>query len=98
MILGNYKLKNWTQAKTVGTTRLSDGAEVLGKFNRLRKIEATRYGDKIQALSAISNYCFSSKFRKMVVEKYNFKFDLIHPSINDKHWYISVNEKTSFLS
>ena len=90
MILGDYKLKNWTQAKTVGTTRLSDGAEVLGKFNRLRKIEATRYGDKIQALSAISNYCFSSKFRKMVVEKYNFKFNLIHPSINDKYWYISV--------
>jgi hypothetical protein len=93
MILGNYKLKNWTQAKTVGTTRLSDGAEVLGKFNRLRKIEATRYGDKIQALSAISNYCFSSKFRKMVVEKYNFKFDLIHPTINDKYWYISVSER-----
>ena len=93
MILGDYKLKNWKEAKTVGTTKLSDGIEVLGKFNRLRRIEATRYDDKIQALSAISNYCHSWKFQKTVVEKYNFKFDLIHPSINDKHWYISVNEK-----
>ena len=92
MILGDYKLKNWKEAKTVGTTKLN-GVEVLGKFNRLRRIEATRYDDKIQALSAISNYCHSWKFQKMVVEKYNFKFDLIHPSINDKHWYISVDEK-----
>ena len=98
MILGKYKLKNWTHAKTVGTTKLSDGVEVLGKLNERyigskRVIEATQYGDKIQALSAISNYCFSSKFRKTVVEKYNFKFDLIHPSINDKYWYICVNGK-----
>ena len=92
MILGDYKLKNWKEAKTVGTTKLN-GVEVLGKFNRLCRIEATRYDDKIQALSAISNYCHSWKFQKMVVEKYNFKFDLIHPSINDKYWYISVSEK-----
>ena len=62
MILGKYKLKNWTHAKTVGTTKLSDGVEVLGKLNERyigskRVIEATQYGDKIQALSAISNYC-----------------------------------------
>ena len=92
MILGDYKLKNWKESKIVGTTKL-DGVEVLGKLSRRRKIEATRYDTKIQALSAISNYCHSWKFQKMVVEKYNFKFDLIHPSINDKHWYISVNEK-----
>ena len=102
MILGEHKLKNWTHSCLVGTTKLSNGVEVLGKLNKRyigskRVIEATRYGDKIQALSAISNYCFSPKFRKLVVEKYNFKFNLIHPSINDKYWYISVvsskNEK-----
>ena len=89
MILGDYKLKNWTHAKTVGTTKV-DGVEVLGKFNRLRRIEATRYNDKIQALSAISNYCHSQKFRKMVVERWNLIFNLIHPTINDKYFYISV--------
>ena len=92
MIFGKVKLKNWKNECIVGTTKL-DGVEVLGKLSRRRKIEATRYDTKIQALSAISNYCHSWKFQKMVVEKYNFKFDIIHPSINDKHWYISVNEK-----
>ena len=89
MIFGKVKLKNWKPGCIVGTTKL-DGVEVLGKLSRRRKIEATRYGTKIEALSAISNYCHSWKFQKMVVEKYNFKFDIIHPSINDKHWYISV--------
>ena len=98
MILGKHKLKNWTHSRLVGTTKLSNGVEVLGKLNERyigdkRVIEATQYGDKIQALSAINNYCRSEKFRKLVVEKYNFKFDLIHPSINDKYWYISVNGK-----
>ena len=54
MILGDYKLKNWKESKIVGTTKL-DGVEVLGKLSRRRKIEATRYDTKIQALSAISN-------------------------------------------
>ena len=95
MILGKYKLKNWTHAKTVGTTKLSDGVEVLGKLNERyigskRVIEATQYGDKIQALSAISNYCHSQKFRKMVVERWNLIFNLIHPTINDKYFYIRV--------
>ena len=95
MIFGKHK------KRIVGTTKLVDGDrtfEVLGKLNERyfgnnRKIEATQYGDKIQALSAINNYCRSEKFRKLVVEKYNFKFDLIHPSINDKYWYICVNGK-----
>ena len=95
MIFGRHK------KGIVGTTKLVDGDrtfEVLGKLNERyigdkRVIEATQYGDKIQALSAINNYCHSEKFRKLVVEKYNFKFDLIHPSINDKYWYISVNGK-----
>ena len=89
MILGDYKLKNWKESKTVGTTKL-DGVEVLGKLSRKRKIEATRYDTKIQALSAISNYCHSQKFRKMVVERWNLIFNLIHPSINDKYFYIRV--------
>ena len=89
MILGDYKLKNWKESKTVGTTKL-DGVEVLGKLSRRRKIEATRYDTKIQALSAISNYCHSQKFRKMVVERWNLIFNLIHPTINDKYFYIRV--------
>ena len=52
MIFGKFR-KN-----VVGTTKL-DGVEVLGKLSRRRKIEATRYGTKIEALSAISNYCHS---------------------------------------
>ena len=86
MIFGKFR------KKIIGTTKCN-GVEVLGTLSRRRVIEATRYGTKIEALSAISNYCHSWKFQKMVVEKYNFKFDIIHPSINDKHWYISVDEK-----
>jgi len=81
MIFGKYKykLKNWPYSKTVGTTKLGNGVEVLGKLNerymqgRKRVIEAIQYGDKFQALRAISNYCFSSRFSKSVVEKYKMK-------------------------
>ena len=85
MIFGKFR-KN-----VIGTTKL-DGVEVLGKLSRRRIIEATRYGTKIEALSAISNYCHSWKFQKMVVERWNLMFNLIHPSINDKHFYIRVNK------
>ena len=85
MIFGKFR-KN-----IIGTTKL-DGVEVLGKLSRRRIIEATRYGTKIEALSAISNYCHSWKFQKMVVERWNLMFNLIHPSINDKHFYIRVNK------
>ncbi len=96
MILGKYKLKNWTHAKTVGTTKLSDDVEVLGKLNERyigskRVIEASRYGDRIQAKNAITNYCRSLGFRKRVVEKYNFKFNLINHT--DQYWYIRVSER-----
>ena len=79
MILGKHRLKNWNRECVVGTTKLSNGVEVLGKLNERyigskRIIEATRYGDKIQAESAISNYCRSWKFRIKDVEKYNFRF------------------------
>jgi len=84
MIFGKFR-KN-----VIGTTKLN-GAEVLGKLSRRRIIEATRYGTKIEALSAISNYCHSWKFQKMVVERWNLMFNLIHPSIDDKHFYIRVN-------
>ena len=84
MIFGKFR-KN-----VVGTTKL-DGVEILGKLSRRRKIEATRYGTKIEALSAISNYCHSWKFQKMVIERWNLVFNLIHPTINDKYFYIGVN-------
>ena len=96
MILGKHRLKNWNRECVVGTTKLSDGVEVLGKLNeryigRKRIIEATRYGDKIQAESAISNYCRSWKFRKKVVEKYNFRFNIIN--FTDQYWYIRVSKR-----
>ena len=96
MILGKHKLKNWTHSRLVGTTKLSNGVEVLGKLNERyigskRIIEATRYGDKIQAKSAITNYCRSLKFRKQVVEKYNFRFNIIN--FTDQYWYIRVSER-----
>ena len=84
MIFGKFR-KN-----VIGTTKLN-GVEVLGKLSRRRIIEATRYGTKIEALSAISNYCHSWKFQKMVMERWNLMFNLIHPSIDDKHFYIRVN-------
>ena len=84
MIFGKYK-KN-----VIGTTKL-DGVEVLGKLSRRRKIEATRHNTKIEALSAISNYCHSWKFQKMVMERWNLVLNLIHPTINNKYFYISVN-------
>jgi len=85
MIFGKHK--KWV----VGTTKLIDGIEVLGKITRRRKIEATRYGDRIQAESAITNYCRSLKFRKQVVEKYNFRFNIIN--FTDQYWYIRVSER-----
>ena len=90
MIFGKHK--KWV----VGTTKLIDGIEVLGKLNERfigskRIIEATRYGDKIQAESAISNYCRSWKFRKKVVEKYNFRFNIIN--FTDQYWYIRVSKR-----
>ena len=96
MILGKHRLKNWNRECVVGTTKLSNGIEVLGKLNERyigskRIIEATRYGDKIQAESAISNYCRSLKFRKQVVEKYNFRFNIIN--FTDQYWYIRVSER-----
>ena len=91
MIFGKVKLKNWKNECIVGTTKL-DGVEVLGKLSRRRKIEATRYDTKIEALSAISNYCHSWKFQKMVIERWNLVLNLIHPTINDKYFYIGVNE------
>jgi len=93
MILGDYKLKNWKEIKTVGTTKL-DGVEVLGKFNRLRNIVATRHSSKIEALSAISNYCHSRRFFHNCVKKWNLVFDVIRP-VDNRFWYISVNEKLS---
>tara|TARA_Y100000389_G_scaffold38286_1_gene32651 strand:+ start:41 stop:301 length:261 start_codon:yes stop_codon:yes gene_type:complete len=84
MIFGKFR-KN-----VVGTTKL-DGVEILGKLSRRRKIEATRYDTKIEALSAISNYCHSWKFQKMVIERWNLVLNLIHPTINDKYFYIRVN-------
>jgi len=90
MIFGKVKLKNWKNECIVGTTKL-DGVEVLGKLSRRRKIEATRYDTKIEALSAISNYCHSWKFQKMVVERWNLVLNLIHPTINNKYFYIKVN-------
>ena len=93
MIFGKHK------KRIVGTTKLVDGDrtfEVLGKLNERyfgnnRKIEATRYGDRIQAESAISNYCRSWKFRKKVVEKYNFRFNIIN--FTDQYWYIRVSKR-----
>ena len=84
MIFGKFR-KN-----VVGTTKL-DGVEVLGKLSRRRKIEATRHNTKIEALSAISNYCHSWKFQKMVIERWNLVLNLIHPTINNKYFYIKVN-------
>ena len=96
MILGKHRLKNWNRECVVGTTKLSNGIEVLGKLNERyigskRIIEATQYGDKIQAESAISNYCRSWKFRKKVVEKYNFRFNIIN--FTDQYWYIRVSKR-----
>ena len=96
MILGKHRLKNWNRECVVGTTKLSDGVEVLGKLNERyigskRIIEATRYGDRIQAESAITNYCSSERFRKMVVEKYNFRFNIIN--FTDQYWYIRVSKR-----
>ena len=71
MIFGKHK--KWV----VGTTKLIDGIEVLGRIDRRGRVVASRYGDKIQAKNAITNYCRSLRFRKKVVEKYNFKFSLI---------------------
>ena len=84
MIFGKFR-KN-----VIGTTKL-DGVEVLGTLSRRRIIEATRYNTKIEALSAISGKCHSWKFQKMVMERWNLMFNLIHPSIDDKHFYIRVN-------
>ena len=84
MIFGKFR------KKIIGTTKCN-GVEVLGTLSRRRVIEATRYGTKIEALSAISNYCHSWKFQKMVMERWNLMFNLIHPSIDDKHFYIRVN-------
>ena len=83
MIFGKFR-KN-----IIGTTKL-DGVEVLGTLSRRRIIEATRYNTKIEALSAISGKCHSWKFQKMVVERWNLVFDVIHPTINDKHFHIGV--------
>ena len=69
MIFGKHK--KWV----VGTTKLIDGIEVLGRIDRRGRVVASRYGDKIQAKNAITNYCRSLRFRKKVVEKYNFKFN-----------------------
>ena len=85
MIFGKFR-KN-----VIGTTKL-DGVEVLGTLSRRRIIEATRYNTKIEALSAISGKCHSWKFQKMVVERWNLVLNLIHPTINDKYFYIGVNE------
>jgi len=81
------KHKKWV----VGTTKLIDGTEVLGRIDRRGRVVASRYGDKIQAKNAITNYCRSLRFRKKVVEKYNFKFNLIN--ITDQYWYIRVSER-----
>jgi hypothetical protein len=85
MIFGKHK--KWV----VGTTKLIDGIEVLGRIDRRGRVVASRYGDKIQAKNAITNYCRSLRFRKKVVEKYNFKFNLIN--ITDQYWYIRVSER-----
>ena len=101
MILGKHRLKNWNRECVVGTTKLSDGVEVLGKLNERyigskRIIEATRYGDKIQAKSAITNYCRSSKFIETVVKKYNFRFNIIN--LTDQFWYIRVMSRGNTLT
>ena len=85
MIFGKHK--KWV----VGTTKLIDGIEVLGRIDRRGRVVASRYGDKIQAKNAITNYCRSLGFRKRVVEKYNFKFNLINTT--DQYWYIRVSER-----
>ena len=85
MIFGKHK--KWV----VGTTKLFDGIEVLGRIDRRGRVVASRYGDKIQAKNAITNYCRSLGFRKRVVEKYNFKFNLINTT--DQYWYIRVSER-----
>ena len=85
MIFGKHK--KWV----VGTTKLIDGIEVLGRIDRRGRVVASRYGDKIQAKNAITNYCRSLGFRKRVVEKYNFKFNLINHT--DQYWYIRVSER-----
>ena len=89
MIFGKHK--KWV----VGTTKLIDGIEVLGRIDRRGRVVASRYGDKIQAKNAITNYCRSLGFRKKVVEKYNFKFNLINPT--DQYWYIRVSERGGTL-
>jgi len=85
MIFGKHK--KWV----VGTTKLIDGTEVLGRIDRRGRVVASRYSDKIQAKNSITNYCRSLKFRKKVMEKYNFKFNLINTT--DKYWYIRVSER-----
>lgn len=91
MIFGSIKMKNWKTSKVIGTTEL-DGVEILGKLNNkfASRVEATRYDTKIQALSAISNYCHSRKFRKMVVERWEVVLGIVHSTVNDKYFYISV--------
>ena len=84
MIFGKFR-KN-----IIGTTKL-DGVEVLGTLSRRRIIEATRYNSKIEVLSAISGKCHSWKFQKMVVERWNLVFGVIHPTTNDKYFHIGVN-------
>ncbi len=85
MIFGKFR-KN-----VIGTTKL-DGVEVLGTLSRRRIIEATRYNSKIEALSSISRKCHSWKFQKMVVERWDLVFDVIHPTTNDKYFHIGVNK------
>ena len=85
MIFGKHK--KWV----VGTTKLIDGIEVLGRIDRRGRVVASRYGDKIQAKNAITNYCRSLGFRKRVVEKYNFRFNIIN--FTDQYWYIRVSKR-----
>ena len=92
MIFGSIKMKNWKTSKIIGTTK-RDGVEILGKLNNkfASRIEATRYDTKIQALSAISKYCHSKKFREMVVERWKLVLGIVHSTADDKYFYISVS-------
>ena len=94
MIFGSMKIKNWKTSKVIGTTK-HNGVQILGKLNNKfsSRIEATKYDTKIQALSAISNYCHSRKFREMIVERWGLVLDIVHSTMDDKYFYISVSEK-----
>jgi len=85
MIIGKYG-KNVVGTTKLDINRLDGGfsAEVVGKMNRVGRMEALRYDNETQATNVLHRFNrFMGKVhtdRNEGFKKFNLKFDVIHPT------------------